>query len=458
MRPLNRPMFRNGGPIKEGIMSGMKEPQAINTVGSPLAPQDPGGRQKYGFAILPFLGGLATRMGLSRAATAVAGQGAKKVAQKTLPSTTTPVSGTGGGFFKNIFTTQKPAPYSPVRIGQSKGAKELGMKPKVLGKPGTTVKDTVPKSDIATTTELKPYFANDPTIALVRGTYNALTNPQAKGLFAKGARFVLSPTGLITGGYFAGGKFFDSEGKEIPADQAEDLGLTTGEKIDEKVITGESDQGGRKLTRDEEIEANRKRYYDMMGVDRLQKGAVYDTLIDASNQIREGGTIKDQLKSGSLASGVINALSKNLDKSVDLKRQIDAAILKAEITKDVNREKDQLDAQVKRKQLEVYDKKLKGNDLNEIAALYAKDNRSLKGQNLYAEATRQGLDIKGIFDTKAVDDFMTDNTTKTEADYINEEQQRRVRNNEDLLPPGDYVVGGRIVTISSGGLVSDFVF
>ena len=29
MRPLNRPMFKNGGPIKEGIMSGMKEPQAI---------------------------------------------------------------------------------------------------------------------------------------------------------------------------------------------------------------------------------------------------------------------------------------------------------------------------------------------------------------------------------------------------------------------------------------------
>ena len=32
MRPLNRPMFKMGGPIKEGIMQGMKEPQAINTV------------------------------------------------------------------------------------------------------------------------------------------------------------------------------------------------------------------------------------------------------------------------------------------------------------------------------------------------------------------------------------------------------------------------------------------
>ena len=49
-------MFRSGGPIKEGIMDGMKEPQAINTVGSPLAPQDASGRQKYAFQLLPFLG------------------------------------------------------------------------------------------------------------------------------------------------------------------------------------------------------------------------------------------------------------------------------------------------------------------------------------------------------------------------------------------------------------------
>ena len=28
MRPLHRPMFRYGGPIKEGIMSGIREPHA----------------------------------------------------------------------------------------------------------------------------------------------------------------------------------------------------------------------------------------------------------------------------------------------------------------------------------------------------------------------------------------------------------------------------------------------
>jgi hypothetical protein len=42
MKPLKRPMFRSGGPIKEGIMEGMQEPQAVNTVGSPLAPRGNG--------------------------------------------------------------------------------------------------------------------------------------------------------------------------------------------------------------------------------------------------------------------------------------------------------------------------------------------------------------------------------------------------------------------------------
>jgi hypothetical protein len=33
MRPLNRPMFRNGGPIKEGIMSGMQDRPGYSLAG-----------------------------------------------------------------------------------------------------------------------------------------------------------------------------------------------------------------------------------------------------------------------------------------------------------------------------------------------------------------------------------------------------------------------------------------
>ena len=53
MKPLKRPMFRYGGPIKEGIMTGMKEKQAINTVGSPLAPKDETGRGGYALPLIP---------------------------------------------------------------------------------------------------------------------------------------------------------------------------------------------------------------------------------------------------------------------------------------------------------------------------------------------------------------------------------------------------------------------
>ena len=73
-----------------------------------------------------------------------------------------------------------------------------------------------------------------------------------------------------------------------------------------------------------------------MGIDKLKKGAAYDSLIDASKIIQqEGGDLRGAIKSGSLQSQIINAISKNLDKSTDLKKQIDAAILKGEITKDI---------------------------------------------------------------------------------------------------------------------------
>ena len=47
MKPLNRPMFKMGGPVKEGIMDGIKEPQATFGVGN-NANRDPRtGREKH---------------------------------------------------------------------------------------------------------------------------------------------------------------------------------------------------------------------------------------------------------------------------------------------------------------------------------------------------------------------------------------------------------------------------
>jgi len=65
MRILSRPMFKYGGPIKEGVMSGMKnggsmrEAQQWNTVGSPVFPKDNSGRARHVLPAAAIMAGLA---------------------------------------------------------------------------------------------------------------------------------------------------------------------------------------------------------------------------------------------------------------------------------------------------------------------------------------------------------------------------------------------------------------
>ena len=59
-------------------------------------------------------------------------------------------------------------------------------------------------------------------------------------------------------------------------------------------------------------------------------------------------------------------------------------------------------------QKKVYQKKLAGSDLDDIAAEYRKTERTLKGQTLYTEANRAGTDVDGILSTKEVDEFLND--------------------------------------------------
>ena len=61
MRTLNRPMFRYGGPIKEGVMSGIREPKRGggsmgNLVGSPLYPKTKGREHHWAVMALPYIG------------------------------------------------------------------------------------------------------------------------------------------------------------------------------------------------------------------------------------------------------------------------------------------------------------------------------------------------------------------------------------------------------------------
>ena len=103
-----------------------------------------------------------------------------------------------------------------------------------------------------------------------------------------------------------------------------------------------------------------------MGLDKMKKDAIYDSLIDSSRIVQEeGADLKGSLKSGTLQNKIIQAISGQLDKSAALKKQIDAAILKGEITKDIkaNDPAEKNKAKLVEKQIELADQKLSGGTL-----------------------------------------------------------------------------------------------
>ena len=193
----------------------------------------------------------------------------------------------------------------------------------------------------------------------------------------------------------------------------------------------------------------------------MKKGAIYNSLIDASTAIQEeGGDLRGSIKRGDLQSKIIQAISKNLDESTDMKKQIDAAILKGEIEKDINKEKNTLDKMVKEKQLKVLDKQLKGGTLNEtLSELQTKQGIVPEGPELAALAIQKDIKIPAghTFNTKDVNTFLKDNPTLNVVDFVNDQNRKLQETGKGNLNPGNYVVGKNIVTVGEDGTVTDVI-
>ena len=418
-------MFRNGGPIKEGIMSGMQD--------------------RPGYSVGSKVGGFFTNLFKKSAptGTVAASQATKK------PS----VVSAAGSKLKELFTgstqtVQKQGP-TIVRPGGNVYSK---------GYPGGKVgSQTIGPGTATTTGNLQPFTPGGPTNPNIYAAAQRVLVPATTG----GGKVLSAAkpySGVITIGGIGAYSLLNDDGTTKTIDQ---IKTETGANETEitKAIEDANKGGGEGVNRDAEIEANRQRYYKLMGIDKMNKDAVYNTLIDASNQIREGGTIKDQLKSGSLASNVINALSKNLDKSVDLKKQIDAAILKGEITKDINREKDQLDAEYKRMAIEKTRSDMAGGTMNQIINDRKAKGMVTSGQDLFKLAVQTGNagNIKEIISDKAVSNYFKDNPTKTAADFFQEEVVLKLAEEGKSVTPGDYIVGENILRVTADGKIQ-FVF
>ena len=310
MRPLNRPMFKNGGPIKEGIMHGMQDgglannegPRRAALVGNPIYDQTkgPDGRTKH--FIPAILGGLAAVGRFAPAA--IRGFRAAR--------TYKPFSQNLGvsGRLKDLFLPRGgiAAPMAPTGAGA-----------------GFRVGSFLRQNPLTAA----PIAAG----ALEAGVGAAKMAPDLLKSYANAVIPFADP--------------FDTSGAP------KETKKTDLERVDKITNVGEVDTkttepGAKKQISESEktklnedrINATKEKYYKLMGVDKLNKDATYDSLIDASRIIQEkGGDLKGSIKDGSLQSSIIAAISKNLDKSTDLKKQIDAAVLKGEIEKDINKTK-----------------------------------------------------------------------------------------------------------------------
>ena len=440
MRPLNRPMFRYGGPIKEGIMNGMKEKQAINTVGSPLAPQDSSGRQGYALPLLAFAAPAAMTAARMLAPRAIMGglrslasgfRGAKYVGP-------TDKGLTGMQRLRNLFPTTKFL--------------DAGSKIP-LGGTGTTKGALVPYG-----------AAVDATGKL--GLRQALTSPSRIGAAIRenpGTAFLaagqIKNTPEILGGAYDIGKgtlqgaanylLGTNFGKDVPKETGSDVTLERTDKITTvpnegtgAVETPKTEAEKAKINEDR-INETREKYYKLMGIDKMNKKAAYNSLIDASKIVQEeGGDLKGSIRSGNLQNRIISAISKNLDSSADLKKQINAAILKGEIEKDI-KQSDPANAVLNELRL-LQGKKLKkdleGSSVADmIAATSAKSGAGTVTSDIVTEFIRsKGTDALTLPDDKFQKwERNENNKGKDEIDYFQEKYSG--------LDDGIYVVNKRAV-------------
>ena len=339
MRTLNRPMFRYGGPIKQGVMNGIREPKKnggsmskqFNTglVGDERYPKTDGREHHFAF-LAPLLGYGAAAL---RAAPAVyrGFKGARTFAPGKLGKM---------GRFKDMFS-----PSSRFRTGQVAGQGNIltpaqikaGMKP-TLGKRGImeSLKDPG---------RLGAAIRENPFTAL-----SALTVPNmalsaapviGKGALGAGKMFI---DAVLPGEQFRGDdkktegavleKLTTESIKEVLT-PAEEKALAANKKAQAEaaVIAGENFA---KAQREKRIEG----YREIMDIKGMNKDAAYDSLIAASQAINASGNFKGDIKDGSLINKIIGSTSKAFDKPRATKQAIDSLILKGEIEKDINQGKE----------------------------------------------------------------------------------------------------------------------
>jgi len=413
MRILNRPMFRYGGPIKEGIMTGMKDNGRMLLAGQhPKEFKDAEGREQH-FAPLVALGGLGTAA-LRFLPAAYRGFRAARAY--------TPMSQNlgAGKRFLDIFT-----PKGGLKITGGNAGEGAGFR-------------------------VGSFLRQNPITSL------SLAPQVASGIYSVGKSAIEAAPDLAKGYVdmlIPGESIFKTK-EDIKTTEGDTGGIKRGDPNKDKVVptpntsgqAGDNEKQG--ITEDRVNEAKQK-YYKLMGIDKMNKEATYDSLIKASKIIsEEGGDLKGALKSGTLQSRIIEAIGGELDKSKALKRQIDAAVLKGEIEKDINKTKqtafqEQINF-IKNNPDDPLAKKLSGatSVADNLAALADKPITSDIVQRLIES---KGTAVKGQVKDDKYQKWEKNNEGKDEIDYLQDVYKGK------KIDAGIYVINKKAVQIDKDG-------
>ena len=403
MRTLNRPMFRYGGPIKEGVMNGIREPKrnggsmGINTPKRGLV-DGPG---SYAGFIPPLIA-------------------AGSAAMRFIPSVYRGIK--AGKYVKGFRPTanfrQPATPSGQVISGKYKpsplSTREMLTSPEIYGRaikenPGTAI-----------------------TLASLAGSgANKLFNnePENKNKNNK------------TNSFGGGKRLVGTSGSPGGGDPGAYLEPRVPEKEE---LTAEQIKAAENKLRREQMDT----YREIMDIKGMNKDAAYKSLIDASKIIQEGGNLKKQIKDGSLIANITQAASKRFDKVGDTEAALRSLIAKGEITKEMNKDENALAKLLKQKQIEIADKSLAGKSMAEIISTRMEKGDMFQGTELASLLrVKKGIDAKvlpssGMEQGQDPLDFIVSQVAAVNADETTPD-----------YPEGVYVIKDRIIQVIDGQVV-----
>ena len=436
MRTLSRPMFNMGGPIKQGIMDGIREPYkhggptGTGLVGDQRYPNT-GGREHHAFFIPPLW---AAATGLARFAPNIyrAAQAGLKAGKFGRTYNLGKIGGAGSGATgAGAMGTSGAA----TNVGkQLMNIKQQGMGSKFMGGLPPWLRTSI---------ERDPIFKGGKWIK------EAIMGPTAKTFGKKIVQGATTPTGALTIGYF-GGKWLWPDGTEATDKEVkQELNKKKGDKD-----YGPHTKGGPTITaamREEKAKADKEKrinaLLDTMGYDKARKNAAYDALIDAGRMVNERGTLDPKNIGRELIDPIVAATSARFDKPEQIREAVGLMQVKADIQKEMTKDETELANKVKRMNLRIGEKTLAGDTLNETIEKYRLRQGTPTGETLAAIARGEGIEAKVLYEkvpknTDALE-FITEVVTKSHEDG-------------KPFPPGDYVISDRIISIDAEGNVKPY--